>query len=130
MNNTDTLFVGKKYFNASDSVSKKYSVVFEDDGETGYFYAILREDNGDQPILDAMHIYNVRDVVDKNKSSEIKIFWSKDGLKSVLVINDYPHAVFDFESKRGYCRTNFPPPDNSWTKFSHEWTDDALKLFK
>ena len=130
MDNTNTLFVGKEYFNASDSPLTKYSVVFEDDGKSGYFYAILRKDDDSQPILDAMFIYNVNDVVDKNIPSEVKILWSNDGLKSVLLINNYPHAVFDFENKRGYCRSNFPPPENEWAKFSHEWTDDVLNLFK
>lgn len=130
INNTNTLLVGEKYFNASDSQLTNYFVVFEDDGDTGYFYAMQRKDNGEQPILDAMLIYNVKDVVDKDTPSEIKIIWSKDGLKSVILINNYPQAIFDFDNKRGYCRSNFPPPDSNWSKFSHEWTDDALKLFE
>lgn len=114
-----------------------FMVVFEDDGDTGYFYGLSRnfhfDDKTDQepenPILDAMHIYNVQDVIDRDIPSEVSIGWSGDGLKSILFINNYPHAIFDFESHRAYCRTNFPPPQNDYTD-THEWDDRALDLFR
>ena len=112
-----------------ESHKGRFATVFEDDGETGYFYALDAE-KPDNQICDAVHIYNVKDVVDKDIPSKIEIAWSEDGLKSVLLINDFPHAIFDFLAKRGYCRTNFPPSDKGWTKFEHEWTDEALELFK
>src|SRR3954454_5252312 len=36
-----------------------YQLVFVDDGDTGYVY-VLDQRRGEQPILDALHIYNVR----------------------------------------------------------------------
>lgn len=106
-----------------------YAAVFEDDGDTGYFYAL---DNAveEQPILDAVHIYDVAEVVDKDKPSLIQIGWSMDGQKMVLLINGNPHAVFDFSCKRGYCRTGFPPvqEDGDWA--GHDWNDSALNLFE
>lgn len=110
-----------------DGVSPKYDnyhLIFEDNGETGYLYAY--DTNVEQPILDALHIYNVHDVSDKEIPSLFQIVWSSDGLKGVLLINDYPHAVFDLENRRGYCRTNFPTPDPKFTIHSHEWHDDCL----
>jgi len=105
-----------------------YSAVFEDDGDTGYFYA-LDYRSGGQPIQNALHIYNVASVTDKHLPSEIKIGWSVDSAKVVLLINGYPHGVFDFSSKRGYCRTGFPAPahDSGWT--GHEWSEASLELF-
>ena len=126
-----TICVGEEITIASDSPITKYAVVFEDDGETGYFYA-LNTSQEKSPILDALHIYNVGNVVDKNKPSLVQIVWSNDGLKTALWINDYPHAVFDFAAKRGYCRTNFPEFRSSgeeWSSFSKEWSDTALELF-
>jgi hypothetical protein len=38
------------------SPSVPLAVVFEDDGDTGYFYALELEDR-DNPIVDALHIY-------------------------------------------------------------------------
>jgi len=111
-----------------DSPSTQFSVVFEDDGETGYFYG-LDFDQTENPICDALNIYNVQNVIDRAKPSTIWIGWSVDGLKSVLLINQHPHAVFDFSAKRGYCRSNFPPADPAWTNFSHEWDDTAIDLF-
>ncbi len=80
--------------------------------------------------MDALHIYNVANVTDRAKPSVVQLVWSRDGLKAALLINRYPHAVFDFESRRGYCRTGFPPPDKIWTQHSHEWSDDAQELFR
>jgi len=120
--------VGTETTLESASPKNNYLVVFEDDGETGYFYGLdtLREGN---PILDALHIYNVANVTDKDNPSVAQIVWSGDGGKALLLINDYPHAAFDFAAKRGYCRTNFPPPDTSWTEHGHEWNDEVLSLF-
>ena len=121
-------YPGTEAFLDSASGENNYAVVFEDDGTTGYFYA-LDTSRPDQQILDAMHIYNANNVTDKEKISVAKILWSEDGSQAALLINDYPHAVFDFSGKRGYCRTGFPPPSESWSSDGHEWNDKALEFF-
>lgn len=107
-----------------------YVAIFEDDGDTGYFYAV---DTSGQDIViqDALLIYNVANVTDREKPSWVKIAWSVDSLKAVLLINGYPHAIFDFEAKRGYCRSGFPSPSPSgaWAAHGHEWSENALALF-
>ena len=125
----ETIKVGEDQTVFGESPKGRFATVFEDNGETGYFYALDGEKTDNQ-IRDAVHIYNIENVTNKNIPSKIEIVWSKDGLKSALLINDYPHAVFDFVEKRGYCRTNFPPSNKNWTKFEHEWTDKAFELFK
>jgi hypothetical protein len=113
----------------SDSFTHPNSAFFEDDGKAGYFYAmdLTRTDN---MILDAVHIYNVANVSDREPESSISILWSEDGMKCVLLINDYPHAAFDFSTRRGYCRTNFPNfPETSsgcWDSSDHHWSDEAI----
>lgn len=124
-----TIRVGVKTVLNSRSPSSSYAVVFEDDGETGCFYA-LDASLGEQPILDALHIYNVAAVSDRDVPSTLQIVWSTDGLKSALVINRFLHAVFNFQTCRGYCRNNFPPPSGNWSKEGHAWTDDAIEPFK
>jgi len=119
--------VGEETVIEDSSPKTQFAVVFEDDGDCGYFYGL--DTALENPILDALHIYNSDAVTDKNIPSKVQILWSYDGLKAALIINQYPHAVFDFEAKRGYCRSNFPPPDESWTKFGHEWDDSARNLF-
>lgn len=125
---SETLVIGNPITLECPSSKTSYSVIFEDDGETGYFYG-LNLDNKKQPVLDRLHIYNDEDVLDQNVSVKVEIIWSEDGLKSCLTINGFTHAVFDFESRKAYCRNNYPPPDRKFTK-SHQWQDEALDLFK
>jgi hypothetical protein len=126
---------GQNYFLASDSPSAPYGAVFEDDGETGYFYALEQGSHGDDGrILDAVHIYNVESVVDKDRPSTADILWSADGMKVALSINGYPHAAFDFEARRGYCRMNFPnfaqEIAEGWSRASHQWDDGVMNFFR
>jgi hypothetical protein len=125
---SETITIGNPITLDCPSPKTSFSVVFEDDGETGYFYGLNLE-NQKQPVLDALHIYNSIDVLDKDVSLKLEIIWSNDGLKSCLAINGFIHAIFDFESRKAYCRTNFPPPDRRFTN-SHKWNDQALDLFK
>jgi len=125
---SETIIIGTPITLECPSPKTSFAVVFEDDGETGYFYG-LDVENKKQPVLDSLHIYNVKDVLDPNVSVKVEISWSEDGLKSCLAINDFPHAVFDFEFRKAYCRTNHPRPDRRFTN-SHKWSEDALEPFK
>jgi hypothetical protein len=113
----------------SQSEQEAYAVAFEDDGQTGYFYA-RKSMNG--PILDAVHIYDVTAVKDRDRVSEYKIGWSPSGRQAVLMINGYPHAVFDFERQKGWCRSGFPPaPSNEeWSVDGHAWDESCLANFR
>lgn len=123
------LIVGKPIVVEGHAPNTRFTAVFEDDGETGYFYA-LDTDDKDNPIQDAVHIYNAENVADAHVASKVQIVWSQDGTKTALLINDYPHAVFDFTARRGYCRTNFPPPGAKWPQDTHAWDDAAIRLLK
>ena len=122
------LHVGEPMAVQGDSPTGKFSAVFEDDGETGYFYALDLQRA--EPIVDAVAIYSTEGVADGDRPSVLQIAWSTDGTKALLLINSFPHAVFDFEQQRGYCRTGFPPPVGEWSNAGHDWSDDALKLFE
>ena len=126
---SDKFMVGERMNIEGPSPEGTFSAVFEDDGDTGYFYALNRGGSDENPILNAMHIYNVNNISDKNLESEVIIAWSEDFLKVVLLINGFPHGVFDFSQKRGWCRTGFPTPNPNSGWMGHEWDDKALKLF-
>jgi len=79
----ETLNVGSTAVVQSDSSIGRYQTVFEDDGETGYFYALDTE-KSDNPIVDALHIYNVESVTDREKPSELHIVWSVVGRRPVM----------------------------------------------
>ena len=121
------ILVGKPTAVESHSPLAPYAAVFEDDGDTGYFYALdLRDPQN--PVRDAVHIYNVASVADRKIPSTVQIVWSTDGLKAGLIINRYPHAVVDFESQRAVCRSGFPKPLSVGGWSGHDWDDSAVGL--
>ena len=125
-----TIKVGERAVVEGPSPSQPFGIVFEDDGETGYLYG-LDFSKQDNPIVDALQIYNVEQVSDRHKPSQVQLVCSNDGLKAALLINAYPHAIFDFAAKRGYCRTGFPPPMHTgFSKEGHAWDDAAQELFR
>ena len=115
--------IGQDTF-VDSTVENGNAVVFEDNEETGYFYAISKNDK--LTILDALHIYNVEDVLNKEKTSIIKILWTKDMTKALLAINSYYHAIFDFNAKGGYCRNGFPSANNHWNLVEERILTDQL----
>lgn len=127
----EEIVVGREVVIEGPAPDSAFTVQFEDDGTTGYFYACDLEAEGN-PIQDAVHIYDVNNVTDRDRPSVVKIGWSKDSQKTVLLINGYPYAVFDFSARRGYCRTGFPPPPSNgvWSVAGHQWDDAAIELFR
>lgn len=121
---------GEATFVESTSEGNNYAVVFEDDTDTGYFYAVeVEAQTGQQKILDAVHIYNIEEVQPEQRAGNINIVWSTDWLRCALIINGYCHAVFDFANQGGYCRNEFPPPNSIWTKGERALTDAMVAAF-
>jgi hypothetical protein len=113
-----------------DSSDEPYAVVFEDDGETGYWYAGAVDENGSAEILDAVQLYVVKDLGDPVEPAEIVMKWSATGRQAIILINDIPQAIYDFENQQAYCRSGFPEPDgNGWCKNDHQWSESALSFF-
>lgn len=121
------VFVGQEIVIETDSEDGIRGVVFEDDGRTGYFYA--RDYGQDMLFVDALHIYSVEGVVDKDKESTIDILWTDSYEHAVILINNYPHAVFNFPEKKGYSRDMFPAPDPKSGWSHHKWDDSLRNLF-
>jgi len=117
---------GEDAFIESFSAESRYGVVFEDDGETAYFYAVEKdEEGGGMKILDALHIYE-GDAMGTGKS-KLMIVWSKDWMKCALVLDGYCHAIFDFIAQGGYNINEFPPPNGIWTKGERKLTNEIIK---
>jgi hypothetical protein len=126
-------------FLASESNAVPWTVVFEDEGVSGYFYACDRShEKLEDSILDAMLIYNVA-AVEKGadgKTAEriVSIDWSRDGQKAVLYLDGVAQALFDFAARCGCCRSNFPnflaDQGDVWNRSSHVWSDAAFEQFE
>ena len=124
---------GQENFIESFSPENSFGVVFEDDGETGYFYAVEKDKDGTGlRILDALHIYEVEEdpaVQEGGSPSKLLIVWSRDWMKCALVIGGYCQALFDFEAQGGYNINEFPPPNDIWTKGGRKLTDELVQRY-
>ena len=114
----EIFIVGQDTFFDSISPTNSFGVTFEDDLTTGYFYAV--DTQPDLQILDALHVYNVADVIDKDKPSKIQITWSDDGEIASLLINNYYHAIFTLKKKPDIVETDFQKAMVSGHKFKQE----------
>ncbi|MBN1501626.1 MAG: DUF2251 domain-containing protein [Spirochaetes bacterium] len=77
------------------------------------------------PFRDVVNLYDVKNNPDRGKPVEISIFWTRDGMVSVIYVNDYPSAVVDFKEKSCFCRTGLPlvQPGMDWSLNGHEWNE-------
>ena len=108
-----------------------YGAVFEDDGKLAYFYAVDTR-LGEPSVLDALCVYHITAVVNHPTPElnafhpyDARIVWSEDQQHVALLLDGYPHAAFDFEHKRAYCRSNFPS-GSAWSSDGHEWDQRAV----
>ena len=126
----ETLRVGQPLVVDADSPAGRYATVFEDDGGTGCFYAVDTDVEDGNPVQDALLVYVAADVTDAQLASTLEIGWSDDGLKALLLINDEPHAAFDFERRQGWCRSGEPAAGGTgWPAASRQWSEDVEVLF-
>lgn|SRR6266702_1311409 len=135
-------FTPGRAFLSSDSPAVPWTVVFEDEGVAGYFYACDRSQQvHEESILDAMLIYNVAALAASDAQLErptaeriATVEWSREGLKAALYLDGAAQALYDFGARCGYCRMNFPnflgDQGDSWRKDSHAWSDAALQQFE
>lgn len=128
---------GEDLFVESFSPENKYGVVFEDDGEAAYFYAVEKDKEGaGLRVLDALHINETGGEEEEGSPtaapgppSKLLIVWSKDWSKCALVIAGLCHAIFDFKEQSGYNINEFPPPNEFWTKGDRKITMERLRNF-
>lgn len=122
---------GQDTFIESLSPENRNGVVFEDDGETAYFYAIEKDGEGDGlRILDALHVRNTEEAEPDADPADLKIVWSRDWQKCALIVDGFVHALFDFEAHGGYNVNEFPPPNEVWTRGDRKLDDGMIsRLF-
>ena len=135
-------FTPGRAFLSSNSPAVPWTVVFEDEGIAGYFYACDRsQQTQEASILDAMLIYNVGALTKSDAELErpvperiATVEWSRDGLQAALYLDGTAQALFDFAARCGYCRMDFPnflgAEGDAWRKSSHAWNDAALGRFE
>jgi hypothetical protein len=122
-------------FLSSNSPIVPWTVVFEDEGIAGYFYACDRsQETQEHAIMDAMLIYNVGTMQNPENERLATVEWSSSGFEAVLYLDGTAQALFDFRQRCGYCRLDFPnflpESGDTWQKASHAWNDAALSRFE
>ena len=148
---------GEDFFLESLSPENSFGVVFEDDGDAAYFYAVEKiadvdegseesdvdkgseesdvdegsgeseDDDADIQVLDALHIHERDEEDEVEEKKRLQIIWSRDWLKCALVIDGRCHALFDFDAHGGYNINEFPPPNGIWTQGDRKLTDEIVK---
>ncbi len=135
-------FTPGRAFLSSDSPAVPWTVVFEDEGVAGYFYACDRSQEAhEHAILDAMLIYNV-DALKKSDAEKQRpepqriasVEWSRDGMQAALYLDGTAQGLYDFKARCGYCRMDFPnfmeEQGETWRKSTHAWSDAMLQQFE
>jgi hypothetical protein len=110
----------------STAAAGSIGVMFEDDGTTGYLYAV--RPGRELELLDALHIYDVADVADRQVPVQAQLFWTVEETAAALVINGHCHALYDFKWQAGFCRNAFPPPRQPQT-LRRELTDELVEQY-
>lgn len=119
---------GEDLFIESFAPENAYGVVFEDDGDTAFFYAVEKASGNDElRILDALHIRETDEGSEPLPTAQLKIIWSRDWLKAALVIDGHVHALFDFEAHGGYNINEFPPPNDFWTRGDRTLSNELIR---
>lgn len=122
-------------FLSSNSTTVPWTVVFEDEGVAGYFYACDRsQETQENSILDAMLIYNVSALNDAEGERLATVEWSRDGFKAVLYLDGTAQAMVDFQRRVSSCRTDFPnfleEQGALWRRTTHAWDEAAVQGFE
>lgn len=110
----------------STAVGGERSVIFEDDGTTGYFYAV--RPGAELEILDALHVYDVASIADRHMPVKVQLVWDETWTAALLLINGYGHALYDFQRSVGFCRNAFPPARNGQLP-KRELTDELIEQY-
>lgn len=109
----------------SSSVSG-HACIFEDDGTTGYLYALKSAENGDAigPIADAVLVYKYTKGNPRQQSAELQFQWTDSGRCCGLVLDGHLYALFDFDTQIGFNISGFPPASKTdgWAR-SKEMAD-------
>ena len=101
------LVVGEEQVIKSLAPEGMLAAVFEDDGRTGYFYAL------DESVEEIRLWTQYTSTMPKTFQTVTFLLMLKLAgqkiVKCVLLINGYPHGAFDFVGKNGYCRVVILP---------------------
>jgi hypothetical protein len=106
----ENIVTGKGCFVQTEAAEHRFVTVFEDDQETGYFYAAEKDDSGSLSILDMVFIYDVESIPPDERKLKLSVIWSTDWQRCGLILDNTCHAVFDFRQRAGYNLTGFPEP--------------------
>jgi hypothetical protein len=128
---------GQDLFIESLSPENYFGTVFEDDGDSAYFYAVEMDKEGTGlKVLDALHIFETDEgpgdaelLLTAGQPVKLLVVWSRDWEKCALVIGGLCHAIFDFKAHGGYSINEFPPPNSFWTKGDRKMTIERIDNF-
>jgi hypothetical protein len=100
----------------SRSPTGAFMARFEDDGETGYVYAVdLGREHGSK-IIEAIQIYVAREDGEVGEIL-VELRWSGNGNRVALALDGELQVAFDFAAEVACALSAFPPPaDDRWKR--------------
>lgn len=89
----------EKFIVDSISPNRKWAVVFEDNGDTGYLYLCDFNGEGINGVVDHLWIYNqINPPIEE--CQDVFIIWSQDSSRVGLIVDNECWGIMDLDSRR------------------------------
>ncbi|MBK7878486.1 MAG: DUF2251 domain-containing protein [Planctomycetes bacterium] len=125
---------GSESFLALESPDRNggWSLVFEDDGDSGYAYACRMDGHGpgSARIVESKLVYVVDRDVERDAALSIELVWDDDGRRAGVVIGNRLSAAFDFCASAAWSRTGFPECCDGWNELPASVCDEVERWFE
>lgn len=107
-----------------DCPASSFGVMFEDDGQTGYVYAVQNAGEG-SGILDALMVYQMRPGDQPSSPRFLTLRWAYPVV--AVYLDSALAAAYDFHGRRRFGVLRFPPPGQGWMDTEPEWVEALFK---
>lgn len=107
------------------------SLVFEDDGDSGYVYACVTNGHGpgSARIVESKLVYVVDRDVERDSLVKVALVWDEDGARAGVCVGERLAAAFDFDGAAAWSRTAFPPCSDGWNELPVHVCDEVERWF-
>ncbi len=108
------------------------SLVFEDDGDSGYVYACVAEGRGpgSARIVESKLVYVVDRDVERDAPVKVGLVWDASGTRAGVCVGDRLAAAFDFGASSAWSRAGFPACTDGWSELPVHACEEVERWFE